>query len=97
MENFENGNDLLGVCSDGHAVNQFYCQGYAAGVADALIAVNAMKANGYPVPTACIPQHVKSEQVRDVVVQFLTAHPEKRHQPAAGHALVAQQAAFLCK
>ena len=99
MRSFENGNDLLQVCSDGRDVFQSYCKGYAVGVADALMALNAMKANGYPIPSACIPaeEHVKSEQVRDVVVQYLTAHPEIRHQAAAGHALVALQAAFPCK
>ena len=97
MGRFESGNDLLGVCSDGSGIMQNYCNGYAVGVADALMAVNAMQANGYPVPSACIPKDVKTEQVRDVVVQFLNAHPEKPHQPAAGHALVALQAAFPCK
>jgi len=53
------------------------------GVADALMAVKAMKENGWAIPSACIPQHVKTEQVRDVVAQYLTAHPEKRHEAAA--------------
>src|SRR5690348_3802091 len=97
MGRFELGNDLLGVCSDDHHFNQAYCKGYAVGVADALMAANAMKANGYEVPSACIPNNVKSEQVRDVLVQYLNAHPEKRHEPAAGHALLALQAAFPCK
>jgi hypothetical protein len=68
-------------------------------VADAIMAVNAMKANGWAIPSVCIPmgEHIKSEQVRDVVVQYLTAHPEIRHEAAAGNALVALQAAFPCK
>jgi len=99
MGRFESGNDLIGLCSDGRVAFESYCRGYAVGVADALMAVNAMKANGYAIPTACIPsgEHVKSEQVRDVVLQYLNAHPEKRHEPAAGHALMALQAAFPCK
>jgi hypothetical protein len=101
MDSFERGNDLLQICSDSRDVFQSYCKGYAVGVADALMAVNAMKANGYTIPSACIPvdepAHVKSERVRDVVVQFLTAHPEKRHEAAAGHAFLALQAAFPCK
>jgi len=77
--------------------NQAYCKGYAVGVTDALMAVNAMKANGLAI--ACIPvgEHIAPEQVRDVVMQWLIAHPERRHQPAAGDALVALQAAFPCK
>ena len=99
MMSFETGNDLLGVCSDGREYLQGYCQAYVVGVADAMSAMDATKANGYPIPSACIPkgEHVKSEQVRDVVVQYLTAQPEIRHQAAAGHALVALQAAFSCK
>jgi len=97
MGSFETGNDVFGVCSDRREFLQGYCEGYVMGVADALMAVKAMKENGWAIPSACIPQHVKTEQVRDVVAQYLTAHPEKRHEAAAGHALVALQAAFPCK
>ena len=97
MGSFETGNDLFGVCSDGREFLQGYCQGYAVGVADVATAMNAMKENGYPIPSACIPKQVKTEQVRDVVVQYLNAHPEKRHEPAAARTLIALQAAFPCK
>jgi hypothetical protein len=99
MGSFESGNNLFGVCSDDHHFNQAYCKGYMVGVADALMAANAMKENGLAIPSACIPsgEHIKSEQVRDVVVQYLAAHPEIRHQAAAGQALMALQAAFPCK
>jgi len=45
---------------------------------------------------ACIEAGVNVEQIRDVTVRFLTAHPELRHYTAAG--LVAQALAqgFLC-
>ena len=95
---FETGNKLLEACSDGHDVTQGYCKGYAVGVADAISAVDAMKANGMAIPSICIPQgKVTTEQVRDVVVRDLTAHPETGHQTAAGHALLRLQAAFPCK
>ena len=96
---FETGNKLLEACSDGHDITQGYCKGYAVGVADAISAVNAMKANGMAIPSVCIPQREKvtTEQVRDVVVQDLAAHPETGHQTAAGHALLRLQAAFPCK
>ena len=100
MGSFETGNDLFQFCSDSRSIYfENYCKGYAVGVADAAMAVNAMKANGYPIPSVCLPagEHVKSEQIRDVVVQYLAAHPEIRHQAAGGHALVALQAAFPCK
>ena len=51
------------------------------------------------IPSVCIPreQKVTTEQVRDVVVKDLAAHPETGHQTAAGHALLRLQAAFPCK
>jgi len=63
------------------------------------LAVDAMKANGMAIPSVCIPQREKvtTEQVRDVVVKDLAAHPETGHQTAAGHALLRLQAAFPCK
>src|SRR6516164_8463391 len=90
---FETGDKLLEACSDGHDITQGYCKGYAVGVAD------AMKANGMAIPSVCIPQREKvtTEQVRDVVVKDLAAHPETGHQTAAGHALLRLQAAFPCK
>jgi hypothetical protein len=96
---FETGNELLEACSDGHDITQGYCKGYAVGVADAISAVDAMKANGMAIPSVCIPQREKvtTEQVRDVVVKDLAAHPETGHQTAAGHALLRLQAAFPCK
>ena len=103
MGSFVSGNDLFGVCSDDHHFNEAYCKGYVVGVADALMALNAMKANGYELSSTCLPfkglpgTNVKPEQIRDVVVQYLTAHPERRHEAAAGHALLALQAAFPCK
>jgi hypothetical protein len=97
---FVGGNELLQACSDDHNDGaQGYCNGYAVGVADALMLVNALQANGRAIPSACIPlgQHVKAEQIRDVVVQYLTAYPQIRHEAAAGRAWVALQAAFPCK
>ena len=100
MDSFETGNDLYKNCSDSRSIYfENYCKGYAVGVADAIMAVSAMKANGYPVPSVCISgdEHIKSEQVRDVVMQWPIAHPERRHQAAAGDALLALSAAFPCK
>ena len=96
---FETRTKPLEACSDGHDITQGYCKGYAAGVADAISAVNAMKANGMAIPSVCIPreQKVTTEQVRDVVVKDLSADPETGHQTAAGHALLRLQAAFPCK
>jgi hypothetical protein len=95
---FVNGNELFGVCSDDHHFNQAYCKGYVVGVADAIAVVNAMKANGLAIQSTCPPkEHFAPEQVRDIVVQYLTAHPETRHQAAAAEAVKALLAAFPCK
>jgi hypothetical protein len=56
---FETGTKLLEACPDGHDITQGYCKGYAVGVADAISAVNAMKANGMAIPSVCIPQREK--------------------------------------
>jgi len=93
------GNGLFSVCSDGDERAKAYCKGYVAGVADTISQVNALKENGSAIPSTCIPQgeKVTQDQIRDVAVQYLTAHPEIRHVAAAGLTLLALQAAFPCK
>jgi hypothetical protein len=85
------GKDLFGFCSDRSANSQSFCNGYLAGVADALSVVNTMG-----VKTACLQLNIPNEQVKDVVMQYITAHPEKRDLAAAGQGLMALQAAFPC-
>jgi Rap1a immunity proteins len=95
---FVNGNELFGVCSDDHHFNQAYCKGYVVGVADAISVVTAQIANVGSIAPTCLPkEHLAPEQVRDVVVQYLTAHPETRHEVAAAEAVKALLAAFPCK
>jgi hypothetical protein len=85
------GRDLFGFCSNRSANSQSFCNGYLAGVADALSVVNTMG-----VKTACLQLNIANEQVKDIVMQYLTAHPEKRDLAAAGQGLMALQAAFPC-
>ena len=85
------GNDLFGFCSDSSANAQSFCNGYLAGVADALSVVDTMG-----VKTACLQLNIANEQVKNIVMQYLTAHPEKRDLAAAGQDLMALQAAFPC-
>jgi Rap1a immunity proteins len=85
------GKDLFGFCSDRSANSQSFCNGYLAGVADALSVVNTLG-----VKTACLQLNIANEKVKDIVVQYLTAHPEKRDLAAAGQGLMALQAAFPC-
>jgi hypothetical protein len=62
---------------------------------DAFMAVNALKATGLAISSARPPK--ERNQVRDIVLQWLTAHPATRHNAATHEALAALQAAFPCK
>jgi hypothetical protein len=84
--------DLFAFCSDRSPNSQSFCNGYLAGVADALGVFNAMRADNI----ACLQTNITNGQVKDIVMQYLTAHPEKRDLDAAGEALIALQAAFPC-
>lgn len=98
VDAFVDGNQLFSVCSDDHHFNQAYCKGYVVGVTDALNVVTAQLANIGSIAPACMPkEHFAPEQARDVVVQYLTAHPETRHEAAAAEAVKALLAAFPCK
>jgi len=68
---YETGNDVHAACSE--SVYGF-CLGYAAGLADAVY-FNLLSG-------VCIPNEVQLNQVRDVVIAYLDAHPETRHEPA---------------
>ena len=100
VKNFATGNDLYRLCSEGRVEGRNnFCTGYVEGVSDAVDLVNTLTAHGM-YPRVCLPpaeQKVAVEQVRDIVVQWLTAHPERRHQDAAGEALWALMTAFPCK
>lgn len=98
VTSFLSGNDLFHVCSDGRDVVGQLCEAYVEGVADTVMAVNAMKTNGYAIPSTCPPkEHLAPDQVKDVVVQYLTAHPETRHHAASGEVWHALMVAFTCK
>jgi hypothetical protein len=83
---YQTGNDLLEACR-----NSIYgmCLGYAAGIADA--------AAFTPASNVCIPDAVILNQVRDVIVDYLNAHPEIRHEPAYFLATKALSMAWPCR
>jgi hypothetical protein len=64
---------------------------------DAFVAVNALEAIGLTIPSICPSKGLTPDQVRDVVVQWLTAHPATRHNAATHEALAALKAAFPCE
>jgi Rap1a immunity proteins len=70
------GNKLLEICQDDAA----QCVRYIQGVTDGQLA--AITATSRDV-AYCIPHESTAVQVKDVVVRFLTDHPELRHRPAA--------------
>jgi Rap1a immunity proteins len=89
---FATGNDLFRFCSAGVATSQSICNGYVAGVVDTLGVFDAIGVT----KITCVEPNVSNEQVKQVVVQYLTAHPETRHLGAAGEVVQALQKAFPC-
>jgi hypothetical protein len=88
---FLNGNSLYGYCSTDFNT-ALYCIGYIASIEDVLSAGNQI--NGY---TACTPPGATLEQIKDVVMRYLVAHPESRHLGASGLVAHAIAQAFPCK
>lgn len=69
-----------------------WCAGYVVGVVDTL---NLYDTTGER--RICLPQTATGDQVRDIVMRYLTEHPESRHLDGAGGAALALEAAFPCK
>lgn len=75
---FENGNDLFRHCKASNTGDAL-CIGYIQGVVDQWEIVRAI--GKHP---QCVPTGTENSQVRDAVVNYLTAHPEYRGTSAAG-------------
>lgn len=96
IRSFVTGNQLATICRDPVQVNPYntgYCTGYIAAQADSIAAV--AQAVGQDI--ACIPDEVTQGQARDIVVRYLTKHPEHRHYAATSQAVLALREAFPCK
>ncbi|MHC9247754.1 Rap1a/Tai family immunity protein [Aeromonas jandaei] len=88
---FSVGNDLYSICStkkgdEFYYMNSSECRGYITGVSDAL--------SGY---TFCIPSGVTVGQDVDIVMRYLSEHPESRHINAAELIARALYESFPCK
>jgi hypothetical protein len=72
--------------------------GYMAGVFDTHSLITAVRElNSVNSPSLlCVPKGVVLEQLTDIACKYLSEHPEERHYPGAGLALVAVQKAFPC-
>jgi len=84
------GNELLRKCVPATWNEFFYCEGYLAGVAET------------PWPTVppqrvCSPAGVTLDQITNIVVRYLQAHPETRHGPAPALIIAALAEAFPCR
>ena len=95
---FQNGNDLLAKCRETESlpVDQYFqrgfCLGYIEGIADYLELVRETSGLG-----SCIPRGVTTEQVRDVVINALTAQAADRNMDAALLAMNAISKAWNCR
>ncbi len=89
---FWTGNNLLRVCNASLEV----CLAYVAGVVDAAAAANALTGSfaGFKI---CIRGAVSVNQAKDVILNYLRAHPEQRDANAASIAAYALQRAFHCQ
>lgn len=84
---FFGGNALFDACSDdGSDYHAGQCLGYVTGVFDSF--------DGRYV---CAPKSVTAGQATDIVVKYLTDHPEKRHELASFLVASALMDAFPCK
>jgi hypothetical protein len=82
------GNKLMSLCRSSDIKG---CDGYVAGVADALAEVRE------DAHVACIPARVTNEQLRDVVLKYLHDEPQYRQLPGGHLAVHAFAKAWPCK
>jgi Rap1a immunity proteins len=92
--NYVDGNMLYGHCAGSLEVPETYCLAYIIGVVDAMELAEGASVGGFK---ACIPREVTVEHLTDIVKEWLGAHPETRHLPAAGLVAKALAETFSCK
>lgn len=89
--NFLTGNDLYEKCNGGN-IEQMVCMGYIEGVSDSLDLARANNSR-----QQCVAVGVTAGQIKDVVVQYLAIHPEKRDWDAGILVISALGNAWGCK
>jgi Rap1a immunity proteins len=82
------GNQILQTCENTSGYNQGFCLGYLMGVVDSLV-------NG-AAPVMCTNDFVTLGQMRDIVLKFLSDHPESRHCGAIDITYVSLRNLFPC-
>jgi hypothetical protein len=78
------GNDLLTLCLSRDDAAGSYCLGYIGGIVETS-------------PLICAPAEAARSQGRDIVVQYLESHPERRQLAAPILALGALKQAWPCR
>ena len=74
---YADGNDLYKRCAPNtETADSAYCYGYVVAIADVL---RSVAPNPYLGNKVCIPLEVKAGQLRDIIYNWLAAHPESRH------------------
>lgn len=91
LADFVDGNKLYKYCSDPSSIEHEVCYGYIESIADVMYNEPVF---GYKI---CISQNVAFSQLRDVVVQYMISHPERRHFGAASMVARALSQAFPCQ
>jgi hypothetical protein len=88
---FVGGNDLYEACRSDYSGDFGKCIGYVQGIADAAA---TLANSGDAKCLFAIPRGVTAGQIRDVVVKWLTDHPQDRHYTASSLAISAFIDAF---
>lgn len=83
---FYRGNEIVNVCESPASI------AYAIGVLDTVLTLQAYDEE----KTLCLPDHVTTGQVRDVMCAYLRESPDKQHQAAASMAWYAFEEAWPC-
>jgi hypothetical protein len=94
--NFRDGNELYSDCTSSNYQDRVLCYGYVMAIADA--------SGGGPRAVGsvfgfrqCGLDRVSAEQMTDIVVRYLVAHPERRDFGAAGLVADALSKAWPCR
>lgn len=86
---FVDGNALYERCRR----DALFCTGYAVGIADVLAKESYISRQEARI---CIPAGATSEQVKDIVMQYLSTNPQRRNQPAVWLTTAALLSAWQC-
>src|SRR5262249_15835262 len=91
---YRDGNQLYAECRSSPEAKQLLCLGYVMAIAGAASAPNAVGADGFMV---CGLEDVTVKQLLDVVIRYLSAHPEERPLSAFSLVVAALDEAFPCR